>query len=73
MATSTDEIANNTKPINTMKIYDTYKEAKQNAVEYTDKDGKNWIQYPPYHDYIEGVDYGDLDPKPTLLPAILVG
>lgn len=56
-----------------MKIQNTFSEAKQNAVRYTDKDGKNWIQYPPYHDYIEGVDYGDLDPRPILLPAMLVG
>jgi hypothetical protein len=54
-----------------MKIYNTFAEAKQNATEYT-KDGKNWIQYPPYHDYIEGIDYGDLAPEPTLLPAMLV-
>lgn len=56
-----------------MKIYATYNEAKQNAVEYTDADGKNWVQYPPYHDYIDGVDYGDLKPEPFLLPAMLVG
>jgi hypothetical protein len=61
------------KIINTMKVCETYAEAKQNAVSYTDEDGKNWIQYPPYHDYIEGVDYGDLNPEPILMPAMLVG
>ena len=56
-----------------MKIQNSFTEAKKNSVTYTDKDGKNWIQYPPYHDFIEGVDYGDLDPEPILLPAMLVG
>jgi len=54
-----------------MKKYNTYREAQANAVTFR-KDGKTYIQYPPYHDFIEGKDYGDLSPKPDLIPAILV-
>jgi len=56
--------------MNTMKIYNTYREAKANAVTFR-KNGKTYVQYPPYHDFIEGKDYGDLSPKPDLVPAML--
>ena len=58
---------------NNMKTCQTRAEAKQNALRWTDEDGKSWVQYPPYHDYIDGVDYGEMNPEPILLPAMLVG
>lgn len=63
---------NQTPNIRKMKIYSTYKEAKDHRKEFK-KDGKTYSIIPPYHDFIDGVDYGELNPQPILLPAVLDG
>ena len=56
--------------MNNTKIYDTYEDAKKNAKRWT-QDGNLYVQYPPYHDYVNGKDFGDLNPQPENLGSML--
>jgi len=53
-----------------MNICESYEEAKKNRREFK-KDGKTYSIVPPYKDIIDGVDYGEKNPQPVLMPAIL--
>ena len=53
-------------------ICETYEEAKKHRREFV-KDGLTYSIVPPYKDIIEGVDYGEKDPQPVLMPAMIVG
>ena len=58
--------------MNNTAIYNTYQEAKVNRKTWIE-DGVTKQQFPPYHDYINGVDYGDMNPQVDSLGIMING